>query len=143
LSATTTKLPFPISKPFVERFFDGGQLPRLDFFTLPWKKMCIMVTTSLQVNFDHFYFQKSAIAKYFASGTTIIPNAWYVGLMLAVLILKFLFRAMSRDPLKYKNSEEFNPDRFFDEKKQLNDDDVPYTFGFGRRFVSDLSLESL
>jgi hypothetical protein len=42
---------------------------------------------------------------------------------------------MTRDPLKYENSEEFNPDRFFDENNELDDDDMTYTFGFGRRFV--------
>jgi cytochrome P450 len=42
-------------------------------------------------------------------------------------------RAMSRDSEKYKDPEVFNPDRFFNENGDLNDDDVSYTFGFGRR----------
>lgn len=46
-----------------------------------------------------------------------------------------LVRAMTRDPAKYKNPEEFDPDRFFDANNQLNNDDVTYAFGFGRRFV--------
>jgi cytochrome P450 len=46
-----------------------------------------------------------------------------------------LNRAMTRDPAKYKNPEEFNPDRFLDENGKLNNDDVAYVFGFGRRFV--------
>ncbi|KAF8189663.1 cytochrome P450 [Pholiota molesta] len=54
---------------------------------------------------------------YIPAGTTIIPNAW----------------AMTRDPLKYENPEEFNPDRFFDENNELDNDDMTYTFGFGRR----------
>jgi cytochrome P450 len=42
-------------------------------------------------------------------------------------------RAMTRDSEKYKDPEAFNPDRFFDEKEDLNGDDVGYAFGFGRR----------
>ncbi|KJA21677.1 hypothetical protein HYPSUDRAFT_41817 [Hypholoma sublateritium FD-334 SS-4] len=50
-------------------------------------------------------------------GTTIITNIW----------------AMAHNPEKYLNPDVFNPDRFFNEKGQLNDDDVYYIFGFGRR----------
>ena len=53
-----------------------------------------------------------------------------------------LRRAMTRDPEKYVNPEDFNPDRFLDENGKLNDDDVGFTFGFGRRYVS-LSLSKL
>jgi hypothetical protein len=42
---------------------------------------------------------------------------------------------MTRDPVKYKDPEKFDPDRFFDENNKLNNDDVAYIFGFGRRFV--------
>jgi cytochrome P450 len=42
---------------------------------------------------------------------------------------------MTRDPAKYKDPEDFDPDRFFDENGKLNNDDVAYVFGFGRRFV--------
>ncbi|KAF9485107.1 cytochrome P450 [Pholiota conissans] len=50
-------------------------------------------------------------------GSIVYPNIW----------------AMTRDPERYENPENFNPDRFLDENGRLNDDDVGYTFGFGRR----------
>ena len=40
---------------------------------------------------------------------------------------------MTHDPVKYKEPETFNPDRFLTETGDLNDDDVNYAFGFGRR----------
>ncbi|KAF8964419.1 cytochrome P450 [Flammula alnicola] len=43
--------------------------------------------------------------------------------------------AMTRDPVKYEHPELFNPDRFLDRDGNLNDDDMTYTFGFGRRSV--------
>ena len=42
---------------------------------------------------------------------------------------------MTRDPIKYKDPEEFNPERFLTEAGELNGDEVSYAFGFGRRFV--------
>lgn len=42
---------------------------------------------------------------------------------------------MTRDPIKYKDPEVFNPERFLTEEGELNDDEVSYAFGFGRRFV--------
>ncbi|KAF8183195.1 cytochrome P450 [Pholiota molesta] len=59
-------------------------------------------------------------------GTLIHPNIW----------------AMSRDSEKYKDPEVFNPDRFFNENGDLNDDDVSYTFGFGRRICPGRHLAS-
>lgn len=46
-----------------------------------------------------------------------------------------LNRGMSRDPENYDNPEAFNPSRFFDESGKLNNDEVEYAFGFGRRSV--------
>ncbi|KAF9475162.1 cytochrome P450 [Pholiota conissans] len=54
---------------------------------------------------------------YIPAGTTIVPNIW----------------GMTRDPTKYKGPEEFNPDRFLNADNELNDDEVTYAFGFGRR----------
>ncbi|KAF9533215.1 cytochrome P450 [Crepidotus variabilis] len=54
---------------------------------------------------------------YIPKGATVIPN----------------IRAMSRDSTRYVDPESFNPSRFIKDNGTLNDDDVNYTFGFGRR----------
>ncbi|KAJ7596429.1 cytochrome P450 [Mycena floridula] len=55
--------------------------------------------------------------QYIPKGCVFLPNVW----------------AMSRDESIYPDPEVFNPDRFFDPDGTLNDDDVIFTFGFGRR----------
>ncbi|KAF5314896.1 hypothetical protein D9619_007188 [Psilocybe cf. subviscida] len=50
-------------------------------------------------------------------GAVIMPNVW----------------AISRDESRYIDPEAFNPERFFDDDGNLNDDDSNYVFGFGRR----------
>lgn len=47
---------------------------------------------------------------------------------------------MTRDPEKYQDPETFNPARFFTESGSLNDDDMTYAFGFGRRLVQHNSF---
>lgn len=42
-------------------------------------------------------------------------------------------RAIAHDPRRYSDPESFNPDRFFNANGELNQDDVSYVFGFGRR----------
>ena len=44
-------------------------------------------------------------------------------------------RSMTRDPIKYKDPEEFKPERFLNEAGELNEDEVSYAFGVGRRSV--------
>ncbi|KAF9475163.1 cytochrome P450 [Pholiota conissans] len=63
---------------------------------------------------------------YIPAGTTIVPNVW----------------AMTRDPTKYKDPEEFNPDRFLNADNELNDDEVTYAFGFGRRLCPGRHMAS-
>ncbi|KAF9522726.1 cytochrome P450 [Crepidotus variabilis] len=54
---------------------------------------------------------------YIPKGTALMPNIW----------------CMTRDPAKYDDPETFNPSRFFNPDGTLNDDDLNYGFGFGRR----------
>ncbi|EIW84359.1 cytochrome P450 [Coniophora puteana RWD-64-598 SS2] len=41
--------------------------------------------------------------------------------------------SMSRDPRRYPEPEAFKPERFLTKDGELNDDDVGFTFGWGRR----------
>ncbi|EGO23329.1 hypothetical protein SERLADRAFT_472311 [Serpula lacrymans var. lacrymans S7.9] len=50
-------------------------------------------------------------------GAVVIANAW----------------TMSRNEVKYSNPSDFIPERFLSADNKLNDDTVPYAFGFGRR----------
>ncbi|KAF9533206.1 cytochrome P450 [Crepidotus variabilis] len=63
---------------------------------------------------------------YIPKGASVIPNVW----------------AMAHDPKRYPDPENFNPDRFFNENGDLNDDDMLYTFGFGRRVCPGRHLAS-
>ncbi|KJA23110.1 hypothetical protein HYPSUDRAFT_602382 [Hypholoma sublateritium FD-334 SS-4] len=63
---------------------------------------------------------------YIPKGSIIYPNVW----------------AMTRDPVKYKDPEIFNPDRFLTETGELIDDEVTYAFGFGRRICPGRHLSS-
>ncbi|KAA1476675.1 cytochrome P450 [Dentipellis sp. KUC8613] len=57
-------------------------------------------------------------------GTSLVANVW----------------AMTRDPVEYPDPESFKPERFFKPDGTLNDDDMRYVFGFGRRFCSGKHL---
>ncbi|KAL0578091.1 cytochrome p450 [Marasmius crinis-equi] len=54
---------------------------------------------------------------YIPKGALILPNIW----------------AMTRDERRYKNPDDFIPERFLDVDGKLNKDDVVLAFGFGRR----------
>ena len=49
-------------------------------------------------------------------------------------------RAIAHDPKRYSNPDIFNPSRFLDESGKLNNDNVEYTFGFGRRWIGFCQL---
>ncbi|KAA1476677.1 cytochrome P450 [Dentipellis sp. KUC8613] len=53
-------------------------------------------------------------------GTLLLANVW----------------AMTRDPAQYPEPEVFKPERFLSPDGVLNNDDMRYVFGFGRRFCS-------
>ncbi|KAH7915619.1 cytochrome P450 [Hygrophoropsis aurantiaca] len=68
---------------------------------------------------------------YIPQGATIITNTW----------------AMTRNEAKYKNPEEFLPERFLDSNGELTDDTASFAFGFGRRicvgrYIADASVWS-
>ncbi|KAJ3515357.1 hypothetical protein NLJ89_g1809 [Agrocybe chaxingu] len=63
---------------------------------------------------------------YIPKGTIVVPNIW----------------GMTRDEQTYKNPEVFEPERFLTEDGQLNNDNVGYTFGFGRRICVGRHLAS-
>ncbi|TFY66047.1 hypothetical protein EVG20_g5046 [Dentipellis fragilis] len=57
-------------------------------------------------------------------GTPLAANVW----------------AMTRDPVEYPEPDSFKPERFIRPGGTLNDDDMRYIFGFGRRFCSGQHL---
>lgn len=72
---------------------------------------------------------------YIPKGATVIPNIQCVKSACYILLDSGFLRAMTRDPKKYHEPEVFNPSRFLCEDGTLNDDDVEYVFGFGRRWA--------
>ncbi|KAF9480793.1 cytochrome P450, partial [Pholiota conissans] len=54
---------------------------------------------------------------YIPEGATVMYNTW----------------AVAHDPRRYPDPDAFNPDRFFNENGELNNDEVDFPFGYGRR----------
>jgi len=63
---------------------------------------------------------------YIPKGTTVVSNVW----------------AIAHDPKKYLEPNTFNPSRFLDQNGELNDDNVDYVFGFGRRICPGRHMAS-
>ncbi|GLB43502.1 putative cytochrome p450 [Lyophyllum shimeji] len=63
---------------------------------------------------------------YIPKGSVVIANIW----------------AMTRDESIYSQPELFRPERFLDDKGQLNDDDTVLAFGFGRRICPGRHMAS-
>lgn len=76
-------------------------------------------------------------------------NIWYAQpLPLLYLISDLdLTRAMTRNEAKYVNPEQFQPERFFSKNGELNNDNMSYIYGAGRRicvgrYIADASVWS-
>ncbi|KAF8174079.1 cytochrome P450 [Pholiota molesta] len=107
----------------IDRVIGGDRLPNYDDqLSLPyvtavlrevvrWKPLVPLGLPHASKNDDIYQ------GYYIPKDTALHPNVW----------------AMTRDSEKYKDPEAFNPDRFFDENGDLNNDDIGYAFGFGRR----------
>ncbi|KAF5325127.1 hypothetical protein D9619_010038 [Psilocybe cf. subviscida] len=95
-------------------FDDRSSLPYIEAIVrevLRWK-------TVLPLGVAHCAMEDDIYKGYFIpKGTTILANVW----------------ALTRDETRYKDPEAFRPDRFIDENGDLNEDEVDYVFGFGRR----------
>jgi len=66
---------------------------------------------------------------YIPKGATVMPNVW----------------AIAHDETRYPKPFDFVPERFLDAEGNLNEDNVGFTFGFGRRicvgrYIADASL---
>ncbi|KAG6918154.1 hypothetical protein DXG01_016139 [Tephrocybe rancida] len=56
--------------------------------------------------------------------------------------IRYFVRAMTHDETIYPQPNSFMPERFFDEKGKLNDDDTVLSFGFGRRICPGRHMAS-
>ncbi|KAF9522725.1 cytochrome P450 [Crepidotus variabilis] len=104
-------------------FQDRSSLPYCEALlreTLRWRPILplgVAHTASKEDIFQGYYIPK---------GTTLMPNIW----------------GMTRDTSRYDDPEAFNPSRFFDKNGSLNNDNVDYVFGFGRRICPGRHLAS-
>ncbi|KAF9527932.1 cytochrome P450 [Crepidotus variabilis] len=107
----------------IDKVLGGDRLPKFeDRAALPYIEALLRELLRwhpiLPVGIMHYTTEEDIFQGYFIpKGTTFFPNVW----------------AMSREPNKYEDPNTFNPSRFLDNNGSLNDDDVGYAFGFGRR----------
>ncbi|KAF9472832.1 cytochrome P450 [Pholiota conissans] len=108
------------------RLPDYSDLPLLPYIeamfreVLRWKPI-------VPLGLPHICKEEDIYNEYYIPKETLVhPNIW----------------AMTRDPTKYIDAENFNSDRFLNDAGKLNDDRVEYAFGFGRRICPGQHLAS-
>ena len=57
-----------------------------------------------------------------------------------LLVANAFSRAISQNEEIYSNPDSFNPERFFNPDGTLNDDNIEFAFGYGRRYARVFQL---
>ncbi|EGN97749.1 hypothetical protein SERLA73DRAFT_111085 [Serpula lacrymans var. lacrymans S7.3] len=103
-----------VDKHRLPNFEDRNSLPYVEAVlreTHRWRPVVPLGLAHAAVNDDIYE------GYHIPGGAVVIANAW----------------TMSRNEAKYSNPSDFIPERFLSADDKLNDDTVPYAFGFGRR----------
>ena len=134
----------PMSKHCFVKWCDGDLLLHCQFFTLALSMMytgdfIFQKVSRISDGGDmcsHYHIYRSDGSEQYLVHSRIL-------LCLRRVMLWWLtraHRAIAHDPKRYSNPDIFNPSRFLDESGKLNNDNVEYTFGFGRRWIGFCQL---